>query len=480
MCRANMQKKLLFFFSFILLSLHGFGQGDVGQSYFDEFNQFSDQINSEYANFLSRAWEEFEVFVEEPLYSKPKPATIPIAPKTQESLTEKEIAIGEVERPKVNAALQPEPKDNMRVAEKGKVFTANITYYGSTLSISYPGWQQFQLTSTKENGVAALWKDIDKTGASSLIKGLWAYKNKQSLNDWAYYLLVRQVANKLMDMSGDDAKIVFLCYLLVNSGYDARIARVDDSLVLLLPTSEELFNAHFLLVDKRKYYLFSNKELAAQMSIFTYRIPVRFKQGGQLSLALTTPILFAENMKAFTTQAAGLTISGQINKNKIDFYNDYPSCVLSVYAQAVPDESLHRALQSSFNKYLAGKTTLQKLQLLMEWMHRGFNYKTDGDQFGCERPFFLEENFFYPYNDCEDRAMLFAYLVRQLLGLEVVLLRYPEHIATAVCLPDDIAGMYILINDKRFYICDPTYINGKVGECMSQYKNTKAKVLEYY
>ena len=41
--------------------------------------------------------------------------------------------------------------------------------------------------------------------------------------------------------------------------------------------------------------------------------------------------------------------------------------------------------------------------------------------------------FYYPYCDCEDRSVLYSYLVRNLLKLDVVLLDYPNHIATAVC-----------------------------------------------
>ena len=44
----------------------------------------------------------------------------------------------------------------------------------------------------------------------------------------------------------------------------------------------------------------------------------------------------------------------------------------------------------------------------------------------------LDEPLFYPYSDCEDHSVLFAYLVRELPGLEVIGLDYPGHVATAV------------------------------------------------
>jgi len=92
-----------------------------------------------------------------------------------------------------------------------------------------------------------------------------------------------------------------------------------------------------------------------------------------------------------------------------------------------------------------------------------FAYQTDTQQFGYERPFFGDETFFYPACDCEDRAILYSILVRELLGLEVVLLHYPQHLATAVHFNETIQGDYLMIDGKKFLICDPTFLGASVG-----------------
>jgi len=98
-------------------------------------------------------------------------------------------------------------------------------------------------------------------------------------------------------------------------------------------------------------------------------------------------------------------------------------------------------------------------------------------KFGYERAFFADENFFYPYNDCEDRSILYALLIKDLLGLEVVLLHYPLHLATAVHFPENITGDYLTIDGKKFIVCDPTYIGASIGTAMPQYKNASANVI---
>lgn len=64
---------------------------------------------------------------------------------------------------------------------------------------------------------------------------------------------------------------------------------------------------------------------------------------------------------------------------------------------------------------------------------------TRKDQFGREKYFFAEETLFYPLSDCEDRAIFFAILIRNLLGLDVIGLDYPGHIATAVHFSNDVS-----------------------------------------
>ena len=91
--------------------------------------------------------------------------------------------------------------------------------------------------------------------------------------------------------------------------------------------------------------------------------------------------------------------------------------------------------------------------------------------------FFAEESLYYPYCDCEDRSILFSRLVRDLLGLKVILVYYPGHLATAVHFTEEIKGDYIILDDRKYVVCDPTYLGAFVGETMSGMDNSTAKVI---
>lgn len=97
---------------------------------------------------------------------------------------------------------------------------------------------------------------------------------------------------------------------------------------------------------------------------------------------------------------------------------------------------------------------------------------------GGDRAFFADETLYYPYCDCEDRSILFSRLVRDLLGLDVVLVYYPGHLATAVNLTEgDIKGDYLTLGDRRYVVRDPTYINAPAGHTMTGMDNSAAKVI---
>ena len=90
---------------------------------------------------------------------------------------------------------------------------------------------------------------------------------------------------------------------------------------------------------------------------------------------------------------------------------------------------------------------------------------------------FADESLYYPYCDCEDRSILFTRMVRDLVGLPCILIYYPGHLATAVCFEEQVNGDYIMLGNKRFVTCDPTYIGAPIGATMPDMDNQSAKVI---
>jgi hypothetical protein len=133
----------------------------------------------------------------------------------------------------------------------------------------------------------------------------------------------------------------------------------------------------------------------------------------------------------------------------------------------------------SIKPYIENKSEIDAVNFLLHFVQKATNYKSDKEQFGVEKPLFPEESLFYEFSDCEDRCILFSYLVSNLLGLKVVALDFPNHVATAVKFNDNIKGDFIIYKGSKFVICDPTYFGADVGVCIPAYKNAEAKIIEY-
>jgi hypothetical protein len=126
---------------------------------------------------------------------------------------------------------------------------------------------------------------------------------------------------------------------------------------------------------------------------------------------------------------------------------------------------------------------MEAANAILHFVQEGFAYKTDGQQFGqgVEKCFFFDELLYFPFCDCEDRSIFFAYLVKEILGLDVLLVGYPGHECTAVAL-SEAPQRHTSLNykGKNYYICDPTYMGADVGMCMPKYVNVNPEVEEWY
>ena len=148
-----------------------------------------------------------------------------------------------------------------------------------------------------------------------------------------------------------------------------------------------------------------------------------------------------------------------------------------MYANTPLSKQAQRTLYPALKQAISGKSQYEAGSRLLNFVQTAFVYEYDDKVWGCDRAFFADETLYYPYCDCEDRSILFSRLVRDLLGLKVVLIYYPGHLATAVCFTENVNGDYISMNGKRYTICDPTYIGAPIGATMPKMDNQKAKVI---
>lgn len=475
-----------------------------------EFEDFRTKADAEFESFLRQTWESYNAFAPIPQPTRPEPVKPTAFDKNRTPLPPIEIKPGKLKVPEAPApGIPEEASPNIRKPDlpeladvpapgiyvPGKpyvpvmvpapqvkpgrtVFRNEITFYGTAFAVDTDPVEALRLDGIKESDVANAWKKVCKQPYEQLVNDCLALKQEKKLSDWAYLLLTKQIGVQLYGAERKNETAFLQMFLLNKSGYKAKLARIDGQLKLMIAPAGTIYSTPYLPIEGDKYYVFE-PEPGSSLQIYTYR--QNFADARNLvclNLDQAPGFDMAEETRTLTPSTKSVTVQTVVNKNLIDFYRDYPQCDVSIHYHTPMSGELRASLYPALREAVAGKSQADAANLLLNFVQTAFEYMTDGDQFGYEKPYFPDETFYYPYCDCEDRAMLYATLVKDLLGLDAILLDYPNHIAAAVCFTEDIAGDYVVLADgERYLICDPTYIGAPIGVCMDQYKEVPPEII---
>ena len=387
----------------------------------------------------------------------------------------------------VEADRRPEPAAEPRLPVsstptsplyRGESGRSKIAYGGLAFYLNNSLNRKCSLNGLNENAIADAYEALCNSDYKPLLADCAQIRKDLRLNDWGVFTLVRQVADTYCGTANES--IVMQQFLLNEMGYKARMARkaTEDKMMLFVATDCSIYAHPYITLNGQNYYNLSGNNEQCQFYMCQKDSP---KAKNSVGMQLKEAPLFPGTVVSSTHQAKGSAarVTVDVPKALMDFYKDYPQCDYSVYFNAPVNAAMENRILSSLAPLVQGRNEADAANILINFVQTAFQYQTDGQQFGYEKPFFVEELFYYPYSDCEDRAMLFSYLVRKLLGLDVVLLDYPEHIATAVRFNGNVSGDYLMVNGRKYTVCDPTYIGASIGMTMPRYKTVSAKVLKY-
>ena len=118
---------------------------------------------------------------------------------------------------------------------------------------------------------------------------------------------------------------------------------------------------------------------------------------------------------------------------------------------------------------------------LMRFTRYAFLYENDQENFGKEKRMSPEETLFSAYSDCDDRAALFFYLVKEIYNLPMIALLYPTHITMAVAFNKPL-GDQIRYKGKVYSVCEPTPEKEdlQIGQLAANLRNVAYEVVYQY
>jgi len=244
-----------------------------------------------------------------------------------------------------------------------------------------------------------------------------------------------------------------------------------------------MFEVSYFTYSGKRYYAVDfdgRKNKLGQLYTYDGEYPDTIKDFDMLVTSVVASSDSTERRHlSFKFEGKQYNIDVSYDPGRIKFFSTYPQLNLNLYFDSGVYETTATPLQKQLTANMQGMSEQQAVNFLLRFVQTSLKYETDEQQFGEENYLFPEETLYYPYSDCEDRAVLFAWLVKSLLNLDVVGLDYPGHVATAVNFHETVTGDSISYQGKRYVVTDPTYINANAGMTMPNFKQYEPTVIVY-
>lgn len=471
----------------------------------EEFEAFRRKANEDFANFLSKPWKPVELSPAEKAPVRPSPDPVFVKPEEKPVTEEKPapVVIREVVKvPKPQP--QPQPVEPIREIVTpisipddsfGKTTPPSpvviqrkphiLNFYGRELSFRTEDFKGFRLRGNTGRDFADGWTQLNSDATNNMILDCLGHRDKLKLCDWGYLQMIDKLAGELC--ASENERTLLTGFIFSQSGYKMRFARTKDGrLRLFYAPAGIVYDIPRLNIGGETYYQFGKPENASggyEVCDFT------FPKEKNLSFAITRMPEFGympsqpRNVTAKHHPEVEATVA--VNKHLIDFYNSYPDATLTkdsysrwmIHANTPASPELKESLYPVLKSAIQGKNQKDAANIIINFAE-SFPYGFDEEIWGTDRAFFPDESWYYPKSDCEDHAIHFTRLVRDLMGLDTALVLYDDHMAAAVAFTDDVSGDYVMHRGRKFTICDPTIFYAGVGRTMRGMDNQSAVLID--
>lgn len=304
-----------------------------------------------------------------------------------------------------------------------------------------------------------------------------------SLNfpDWLRLKLVSEIAKRASKKNNQ--KVFTAMILLRAMGYNAGIILISKQWRLAVEIDQKIFFATVFEEQKRRHAIYdidrgelikdigeSNGFYDANENLGRNLEPLALFQDGLPTLP------YAPITKTITWKFGGETYSltYTLNRNMVKYLEERPQTDVSTYFNESISSEIVQAVIEPLKKIVQEKGfhARQAVAFLHAFVLNGFAYKDDLKTKRGEHTSSIHETLVSDFSDCEDRSILLAALIRGVLGFEVVVLEFPNHITLGVHFPDfipDEQDEVYTYNGKRYLSSDPSCF-GALGSANPDFK----------
>jgi hypothetical protein len=370
---------------------------------------------------------------------------------------------------------------------------ARINFYGDSLNLRTESWEKIPFNKQQWNAdsIIHFYQAAMSQPYQALVNHLRFYREKNHLDDWFYYQLVRRTAQQLCPKQENfELYTLYKWFLMCKSGYDARLAISGDKLLFYVRSDDNIYDIPFFKQNGMQYVCLNYHDYGSQLDFERLRffeLPIVDPEAvNNFSYRVTrmpafTNEQYREQDIQFEYNNRNYTFKVMVNPDVQNIFVNYPVVDYESYFNIPMSARTYNSLIPELKKAVAGMSQKKGVDYLMRFSRNAFAYQNDQDAFGKEKRLSPEQMLLKGVGDCDDRAAFFFALVKEIYNLPMIVLLYPKHVTIAVQF-DKNAGKPIVYKDKKYYVCEPTPQREdlNIGQVSGSLKNTPFEIAYEY
>jgi hypothetical protein len=361
-------------------------------------------------------------------------------------------------------------------------------FYGDSIALPYSpvAFTDFDGPLTTER-IELFYKKVSTGGFTPLVTSLVTVKKDLKLDDWVFYQLIRRTVQQISPKEANYHRYtLYKWYLLSASGYESLLTAYNDTLMFYVKSHENIYNIPSRMKNGNQFICLNYHDYGSNIDFRK----TRFREievtvpGASRSFSYKVsnlpnfrPDNYLEKDLRFNYHDHTYFFKVKLNPEIQSLFINYPAVDYASHFNIPLSQQAYLSLIPLLKKEVAKKTERQGIDFLMRFTRGAFVFEPDAAAFGAEKRLSPEQTLLYDQSDCEDRAALLYYLVKEIYNLPMIVLVYPEHVTLAVALQKPV-GTAIVFDGKKYTVCEPTPQKKelRLGEMLPQLKKIPYEV----
>lgn len=339
-------------------------------------------------------------------------------------------------------------------------------FYGEPVELPFAAIPYTDFTDAlSDKAIQNFYQSVSAADYQPVIDKLLAYKKLYKLDDWLYYQLIRKTAQQVSPKAANYSRYtLYKWFLLTRSGYDATLSIADGKILFFVQSDENIYNIPSHIKNGKQYVCLNYHDYGGYIdfektSFSEINIPVKNAQKA-FSYKVThlpdfNPGDYAEKEIGFSYNETDYHFNIKLNPQIKTIFANYPVVDYESYFNIPMSNETYSSLIPLLKKQVKAMNEKNGIDFLMRFTRYAFLFEPDSRQFGNEKRLSPEQTLLYEQSDCEDRAALFFYLVKEIYDLPMIVLTFPQHVTIAVKFDKPI-GTPIIYNGLKYSVCEPT------------------------